>query len=392
MMGNKKIEARDKKSKIKALSLFANIGVAEAYLEKIGVDVVIANEIDNKRAEVYKYIYPKTEMICGDIRDDKIIKDICQKSLNYEVNLVMASPPCQGMSTAGKQDKNDKRNDLICCAVEIVKKINPKYVLIENVPMQLLTKIKYKNKYILIPEYLKIELSDKYNFDGGVINIADYGVPQIRERAIFLLTRKDIHPIWKMPKKENKVVTLSDAIGHLPQLDPLIYDIDYKEHLKIFPEYEKKLSIAKSISKWHVAPRHIKRQVISMMHASTGQSAFNNKDKFKPKNKENRIVRGYKNTYKRQNWDTPAYTITMYNRTIGSQNNVHPGRYIGNDKNGEPLYSDPRVLTIYELMIAMSIPTNWNLPDNMTENFIRAVIGEGIPPLFIKKLVNQIVN
>lgn len=377
--------------KIKALSLFANIGVAEAYLGNIGVDVVLANEIDNKRVDIYKHIYPKTEIICGDIRKKNIIKTLCKKSKKFGIDLIMAAPPCQGMSTAGKQDKSDNRNNLIKYAVEIIKDVKPKYVFIENVPMLLLTEIKYKNKNILIPKYLEAELLSEYHFEKNIINMADYGIPQTRERAIFLLTRKDINPIWIFPPKEKTVLTLFDAIGHLPQLDPLIYDIGYAELLKIFPKYEKKQAIAKSISRFHTAPKHIYRQVISMMHTPTGQTAFNNKDEYKPRKNDHSLVRGFKNTYKRQNWDMPAYTITMYNRTIGSQNNVHPGRYTGRDKKGDPLYSDPRVLTIYELMIVMSLPNNWNLPDDLSESFARSLIGEGIPPLFVKKLIKQII-
>jgi len=377
--------------KLKALSLFSNIGVGEAYLEKMGVDVVLANEIDEKRALIYRHIYPNTEMLCGDITKQNIINRIYAISTKNKIDLVLVSPPCQGMSTAGKNQKNDKRNELIKHAINIIKKIKPKYILIENVPMQLLTKIKYKNEEVLIPKYLKAELSGMYHFESKVINTADYGVPQMRGRAIFIFTRNDIKPIWKFPKKVKRQLTLFDAIGHLPQLDPLIYDINYKKHLKIFPDYEKKLKIAKSISKWHIAPKHIYRQVMSMMYTPTGETGFNNKKKYKPKNKEGRLVSGYKNTYKRQKWDRPAYTITMYNRTISSQDNVHPGRLMGKDKNGDSLYSDPRVLTIYELMIAMSIPSNWNLPDNIPDSFLRSVIGEGIPPLFLKKLVNQIL-
>lgn len=75
----------------------------------------------------------------------------------------------------------------------------------------------------------------------------------------------------------------------------------------------------------------------------------------------------------------------MYNRTIGSQNNVHPGRYIGKDSDGYDLYSDARVLSIYELMIITSLPHNWNIPEWASEHLIRQVIGEGIPPLLVKK-------
>ncbi len=59
---------------MRALSLFANIGVAEAYLDKIGVEVVLANELIKRRADLYCAIYPNTEMICGDITEEKTYK------------------------------------------------------------------------------------------------------------------------------------------------------------------------------------------------------------------------------------------------------------------------------------------------------------------------------
>ncbi|MBU3191800.1 DNA cytosine methyltransferase [Clostridium bowmanii] len=377
---------------MKALSLFANIGVAEAYLDDIGIQVVLANEIDKKRSDVYSYIYPNTELICGDITDECTITNIINRAKTYGVDVIIATPPCQGMSTAGKLEENDVRNELVTYAVRVIAEIKPKYVMLENVPMQLLTKINYNGTMTLIPEYLKKELSEEYLFESKVINTCNYGVPQTRERVIFLLTRKDQENIWKIPQEELKVKTLEDAIGHLPRLDPLINDIDYDEHLRIFPGYEKNREIALAYSSWHTPPSHVYRQVISIMHTPTGQTAFNNiKEQYRPLKKNGEPVHGYKNTYKRQRWDVPAYTITTYNRTISSQNNVHPGRFMGMDKNGDEIYSDPRVLTVYEIMLVMSLPENWNIPRTVSENFIRSVIGEGIPPLFIKKIFKQLI-
>ena len=101
-----------RKKRLKALSLFANIGVAEAYLKDIGVDVVVANEFVEKRAELYQAIYPDCDMICGDITDSKISKKILKRAQEEKIDIVMATPPCQGMSTAGKQKEFDPRNDL----------------------------------------------------------------------------------------------------------------------------------------------------------------------------------------------------------------------------------------------------------------------------------------
>ena len=81
----------------------------------------------------------------------------------------------------------------------------------------------------------------------------------------------------------------------------------------------------------------------------------------------------------------------MYNRTIGSQNNVHPGRLVGKDSEGYDIYSDARVLTIYELMIVTSLPKDWNIPNWASEHFVRQVIGEGIPPLLVQKIMHQLV-
>lgn len=379
--------------KIKALSLFANVGIAETYLNELGIEVVCANEIDKQRVKFYNHLYPKVDVVTGDITQDEIKNIIIDKARKYNVDLIMATPPCQGMSSAGKQDKNDIRNTLICNAIEIIKQIRPKYVFLENVPEQLITKIKYKDKDVLIPEYLKYELGEQYNFnDKFIVNACDYGVPQLRERAIILLVRKDINKIWHLPKKQSKIITLKEAIGDLPQLDPEISDITKSEMLKIFPDFEKKKQEGLKISKWFYPPKHVYRQVFSMMHTPSGKTAFDNIDIFKPKKKDGTFVKGFKNTYKRQCWEKPAFTVTMFNRTIGSQNNVHPGRYIGKDENGYDLYSDARVLTVYELMIVSSLPKDWDIPEWASEHFIRQVIGEGIPPLLVKKIMAELVK
>lgn len=376
---------------INTLSLFANVGIAETYLSEIGINVLLANEIDPKRVSFYKHLYPNTNIILGDITKTEIKDKIVQEAKNLNIDLIMATPPCQGMSTAGKMDKFDIRNHLIYHALEIIKAIKPKYIFLENVPEQLSTKIIVNDVEILIPDYIKSVLSEEYTINKNqIINAADYGVPQTRYRAIFLLVRKDLKLSWEFPKKEKEIVTLEKAIGHLPSLDPYIKDVNENELLKIFPDFYTKKSKAEKISKWFYPPEHVLRQVICMMHTPPGKSAFDNKDEYKPKKIDGTFVKGFKNTYKRQDWNKPAYTITMYNRTIGSQNNVHPGRLICVDKNGSEIYSDPRVLTIYELLIVTSLPTNWNIPPKTSDHFIRQVIGEGIPPLLVKKIMLEL--
>jgi DNA (cytosine-5)-methyltransferase 1 len=374
------------------LSLFANIGVAEAYLEEIGFNVLVANEFEERRAKLYQEIYPRTDMVCGDITDNVIFEKVIKLSKKNNIEVIIATPPCQGMSTAGQQKSDDHRNNLIVHTISAIKRIKPKYVLIENVPQFLKTNIHYNNKGISIPELIKNELGKTYNLNFNVVDSKNYSVAQTRERAIVLLSRKDQKYVWEVPLSDNKTVNLKDVIGKLPPIDPFVKDISQEKFIKLFPKFEERRKKALKISKWHNPPTHVWRQVKSMLYTPTGKSAFaNSKSDHKPKKENGEFVKGFLNTYKRQNWDTPGYTVTMDNVKISSQNNVHPGRLIGKDANGNDIYSDPRTLTLYEIMRVMSIPENWPIPENASEAFLRRVIGEGVPPLMVKRFFEQLI-
>lgn len=383
------MKKNDDFSQYNILSLFANIGVAEAYLEELGFKVVLANELEARRANLYSKIYPKTNVICGDITNEAIFNYIVEKSKELRVNFLMATPPCQGMSTAGVQDENDERNKLILYVLKIANILKPKFIFIENVPQFLATEIVYNGIHELIPEIIRKELGEEYRINEYVIDTKNYSVPQMRQRAILLLSKKDQNVEWQLPQPDKKVFTMKDAIGNLPKLDPFITDVSEEELLEIFPHFYEREKEALAISKWHKPPHHVKRQVVVMQHTPTGKTAFDNKVYF-PKKNDGTPVKGYHNTYKRQNWDTPAYAVTMDNRKISSQNNVHPGRVEYTNDKGEIIYSDARTLTLYEIMKVTTLPDDWNIPDNTSEQFLRRIIGEGIPPMFVKKVFQNL--
>lgn len=365
------------------LSLFANVGIAETYLKDVGVNIVVANELLEERARFYKEIYPECDMICGDIQNKSVFSAVVNDARKKNVKFIIATPPCQGMSPAGKKDPMDSRNNLITSAVEVIEQLSPDYVLIENVMQVLKTKINYEGEYILIPDFLKKRLGEEYFFNSSqVIDSKYYGVPQQRKRAIFLLANKRCAVHWEFPEKEKTYVTLRDAIGDLPSLDPLVKEPEFRY---VFPDYERKKEAGLKISKWHCPREHVWRNVEVMMHTPEGKSARAN-PVFFPKKKDGSMVGGALRTYMRMEWDKPAPTITAYNHTISSFQNVHPGRPTEIDG----IYSDARVLTIFELMRVMTLPDNWNIPEWAPPQLIRQVIGEGIPPLLIKKIVAEL--
>ena len=374
---------------MKILSLFANIGVAEARFNELkDVEVVVANELIPRRAKLYQQLYPHSKMICGDILDEEIFNRIYEESIKSHVDVIMATPPCQGISTAGQQIDGDERNSLTIPAIRMIEKLKPRYVLLENVPGYVNTYIKFNGQNKLITDIIHEKLSKDYHISINIINTDDYSVPQTRERAILLLSRNGL-PIWNLPPKSKHKITMRDAIGHLPIVDPFVKDLEFEEFVKLFPLYNERRNAALKISKWHIPPTHVYRQVRTMQYTPTGKTAFDN-DCFKPTKENGELVKGYRNTYKRQNWDTPAYTVTMDNRKISSQNNVHPGRLTGYDEEGREIYSDARALTLYELMLIMGLPETWAIPDKTQEAFIRRIIGEGIPPIFTKQLLSMI--
>jgi DNA (cytosine-5)-methyltransferase 1 len=274
---------------------------------------------------------------------------------------VIATPPCQGVSIAGKNRTldemlKDERNQLVFKIIDFINIKNPKYVLIENVPNFLKFKLIFKKKQATLLEILSALYKDKYIIDAKVLDASEYGVPQRRTRAIIRMYKKNLS--WEWPKK-TKQITVEESIGHLPSLE----------------------ASEKSNIPWHFARKHSKDHVLWMKNTPTGKSAFENK-KYYPKKKDGNRIKGYMTTYRRIKWDEPAPTITMRNDAISSQLNVHPGRKL---KNG--LFSDARVLTPLELMLLSSLPEKWNIPNNTSEILLRKCLGESVPPLLLKKVL-----
>ena len=375
----------------KALSLFSSAGVAETYFAKHGVDVVVASELLPERAAFHKYLYPEAMMIQGDITDKSIFDNIIAQAKANGCNFILATPPCQGMSTAGLQLKDDPRNRLIIEVVNAIKEIKPLFVMIENVPEILNTSILIDGNWILIDEYLRNELGDAYYFnERKVVNAMYYGVAQSRERCVYLLAAKSTGIHWEFPTPSSTITTMRDAIGDLPSLDPDVTDISDEERKNLFPHFEEKRAAGLAVSKWHYPPKHKYRHVIAMMHTPEGCSAWANQ-KYYPTLADGTKSKGYKNTYKRQWWDKPAYTVTKYTSRIGSQENGHPGYPIVDSTDEETrLWSDARVLSILELMRVSSLPDDWNIPATASSNVIREILGEGVPPRLLESALIEL--
>lgn len=352
-------------TKIKGMSLFSGGGIGEFRMNETSVDIVIANELLAKRCQFYKFYHPKTDVVNADITRKETKTLLVKKAKTEHVDFIMATPPCQGASLIGKNKdleamKNDFRNYLVFDAVEIIEEVKPTFVFFENVTRFYDMLYLYKGKEnVSLLDILKDKFGEEYNIFYDVFNTEDYGVPQARKRGIVRMWKKG--NIWNLPKKV-KPITVREAIGDLPSLE----------------------AGQSSNIKNHYARKHTDEHILCMSHTPTGHSAFEN-EIYYPKDKNGKKVRGFAATFKRIEWDAPAPTITMRNDCISSQSNVHPGRL---KKDGT--YSDARVLTPRELLILSSIDPDIDLPSNISESQIRYMIGEGIPPLLVSKIIKGV--
>lgn len=351
-------------SKLKAISLFASAGIGELLLDKTNIRVIAANELLPKRADCYKYFYSNSEMYCGDINEESTKEHMISIVKEQDVKVLIATPPCQGLSTLGKNKtqihyERDKRNYLILQALEIIDECDFDYILIENVPTFTEMYFPYQEKYLLLEEILHKKYDEKYQIAIRVLNAKDYGICQSRPRAIIKLYKHGLK--WSWPKEE-KEIPLSAAIGHLPSLE----------------------SGEDSGIPWHFAKTHNDRAVLALKHTPSGKSAIAN-EVYYPKKEDGTRIKGFHNTFKRMVWDQPCPTRTTFSGSMSSHNNVHPGRLLP-----DGTYSDARVLTLLETFIVSSIPENIDFPKGSSDTFIRTVIGESIPPKLMMKVIENI--
>jgi len=327
------------------ISLFSSAGVGCYGFSQEGFDCIATVELINRRLEVQRHnnkcLYPS-----GYIADDLTKKTAQEKIFSEidlwkskqgikEVDILISTPPCQGMSVANHK-KGDElaRNSLVVESIKLVDKIQPRVFLFENVRAflsSLCTDIDKTPK--TIREAIETNLGGKYNIHYQVINFKDYGNPSSRTRTLVIGVRKDIPEITPLDLMPNlkEGGSLRDAIGDLPSLKKM-GEISKSDIYHNFRPYSD-----------HMLPW--------IENTKEGQSAFDNED---PKRRPHQIKNGKlvhnenKNgdKYSRCYWDKVAPCVHTRNDIFASQATIHP--------------KDNRVLSVRELMRIMSVPESFN--------------------------------
>jgi DNA (cytosine-5)-methyltransferase 1 len=212
-----------------AIDLFAGAGGFSLGMEQAGFEVAVAVEYDPVHAGVYAFNFPTTKVVCRDIGtlSGQVIQEAMWewakshgRSRRYKsIDLVFGGPPCQGFSSIGKGQVDDVRNNLVFEFCRLVKELQPRYFVMENVPG--LKRQKYAGVLSRLIEEFQ---SAGYQITQPVqiLNAASFGVPQKRRRLFLLGTRVGemplVYPLAKL-SSPSQYITVQDAIADLPNLD-----------------------------------------------------------------------------------------------------------------------------------------------------------------------------
>ena len=326
------------------ISLFSSAGVGCYGFKMEGFNCVATNEIIKRRLAVqianHKCKY-ESGYILGDITDPLIRRQVFDeismwkdKESLREVDVVIATPPCQGMSVANHKKTVSEivRNSLIVESIKLISEIQPKIFIFENVPLfmrTLCTDVDGVDRPIA--EAIDRNLGSKYSIYSQVLNFKDYGACSSRQRTLVIAVRRDLadffSPLELFPQYTREI-TLRECIGKMKSLKTLgeIDDTDIYHSFRVYPE-------------------HMRAWISEL---SEGQSAFDNEDNNRIPHQVidgNKVINQRKNgdKYRRQLWDKVGPCVHTRNDQLASQNTIHP--------------SDDRVFSMRELMMMMTVPS-----------------------------------
>ena len=335
-----------------ALDLFAGAGGLGLGLEAAGFRVVAANEREEAFAKSYAANHPGTRVVAGDVLDGRTRTELLAAARG--VDLVAGGPPCQGFSTVGKKDENDPRNRLFRAFLEIVGELRPRAVLFENVSG---FRRMYGGKAFAALEKGLGELGYG-NVRWAILNAAQYGVPQTRERTFVAAFRGGEEFAFPEPaRRPAQYLTLSDALSDLPRVG----SGEAAGHYAGPPAngYQRRMREgAGEVLEGHEGPWHGERLKRVMACVPPGGSILDVPEELRPRS-------CFANTYARLRWDRPSTTVTRNFGTPSSSRCIHP--------------QEDRGLTTREGARLQSFPDRYRFFGTRVQKNLQ--IGNAVPPL-----------
>jgi DNA (cytosine-5)-methyltransferase 1 len=328
-----------------AIDLFSGCGGLSQGLKVAGFTVKAAVEIDRKAQETYRLNHPKTRLYSDDVRKLDPVQILLETGLKVgELDLLAGCPPCQGFSRLRTKNKmpavDDERNDLINDFLRFAEVMQPKTIMLENVPA-----LAKDSRFISVRSQLHIL---GYQTVVNVLDAADYSVPQRRKRLIMLASR--VHtPVVAV--KSPKRLTVRKALRGMPeprQSKDKLHGLEESRSQKV-------------------------RDLIALIPKDGGSR----KD-LPPQFQLDCHKRsdGFKDVYGRLAWDAVSPTITS------GCHNPSKGRFLHPEEN--------RTITLREAAVLQGFPRSYKFDVIHGKQSIALMIGNALPPPFITAQANEL--
>ena len=339
-----------------AIDLFAGCGGLSKGFMDAGVNILVGVDNDAAALQTFQHNHGDAAALNADLSQERTFNLIDEIVEGCEIDIIIAGPPCQGFSLTGPRKFDDKRNKLYLAVIETVKRYTPKAFIVENVTgMATLYNGEIKLEVVRRFEALG------YHVTADVLCAADFGVPQMRKRLIYMGVRNGIG-VSELPKpilSPEKYITCRQAISDLPSRDPNETDwngfgIETDSYISDpITEYQKQMRGECNILYNHVATRHKQFVVDTIAQVPEGCN-------YKSLPKGVGESRSFNEAWTRYHGDKPSKTIDT-----GHRNHFH--------------YKYNRVPTIRENARLQSFPDDFVFLGTRTQQ--NRQVGNAVPPL-----------
>ena len=328
------------------VDLFCGCGGLTRGLRDAGIRVIKGVDMDGTARETYERNNPGSAFVQADLRDvssDEIVDGVERNGSDL---LLAGCAPCQPFSKHTTGEGHDERRSLVRCMARMVEDILPEYVLMENVPGFDTKSNTYR------AELMRVLNGNKYEVDDGVVNAADYGVPQARRRYVLLASRKgslDI-PAGVIDKPRS----VRNTIFHFPKIRAGESHWHVKNH--VAPALsETNMERIKATRRDGGSMRDIPRSLWARCHRGHD---------------------GHTDTYGRMRWDGPAPTLTCRCTSFSNGRFGHP--------------SQDRAISVREAAALQTFPDDYVFHSRMTANSRH--IGNAVPVLVARAMGEAIIG
>lgn len=321
------------------IDLFSGAGGFSLGFDRAGFHQLLSIELEEAYCKTYQINFPHHTVLQQDLTA-LTETDLLQKIGNQIVDVVIGGPPCQGFSMAGKIGRtfaDDPRNHLFKEFVRVVKTVQPRFFVMENVA-RLYTHRSGKTRAEIIEHFQNLD----YKVECQVLNAVDFGVPQMRSRVVFI-GRKTQGEIIFPQKNQAACKTVGEAIGHFPPLQS-------GEH---FPDVAN-----------HEAMTHTPQMLEKMAFVQNGGNRNDIPETLRPKSGDVR-------KYIRYHRDKPSVCVTGDMRKV-----FH--------------YEQNRALTVRELAALQSFPDDFVFFGKKIAQ--QQQVGNAVPPLLAEAIAQAVLQ